>query len=285
MPITALPEAPSTSDPANFATEADAFVAALALFRTEANALEVAADADAAAASGARAAAEAAALAAAGSSTLVSTCSTSVTLSNAAKALTIQSGRTFVNGQRATLIRVSDPTSQGSGIISAFSGGTTLTLTIDNFIGPVGPFTDWLLVLSVFAPLPAATTADIRTGTFTAAALTPAGLYNAAAEVTLTDAATIAVDMNTFQNAVITLTDAVGSSRVLGAPSNAKPGQSGRIRVIQSATGSRLLTYHANWKREGGAGPLSTAANAVDYIYFDVITPTLIVYNLVRAPS
>jgi hypothetical protein len=39
MPMTALPPAPQTSDPVNFAAKADALVAALALFVTEANAL------------------------------------------------------------------------------------------------------------------------------------------------------------------------------------------------------------------------------------------------------
>ena len=37
--ITALPEAPSTNDPANFATEADAFIAALPTFVTQTNAV------------------------------------------------------------------------------------------------------------------------------------------------------------------------------------------------------------------------------------------------------
>lgn len=40
MPITALPPAPSREDPANFADEADAWVAALANFVTEANSLQ-----------------------------------------------------------------------------------------------------------------------------------------------------------------------------------------------------------------------------------------------------
>lgn len=40
MPITALPSAPSRSDPANFADKADAWVAAIDLFTTEANALQ-----------------------------------------------------------------------------------------------------------------------------------------------------------------------------------------------------------------------------------------------------
>lgn len=41
MAITALPPAPSTADPTNFATKADALLGALAAFVTQANALEV----------------------------------------------------------------------------------------------------------------------------------------------------------------------------------------------------------------------------------------------------
>lgn len=287
MPMTPLPATPpSTADPANFDARMDSLLGALPLFITEANAVEVAVDADAVAAAGARSAAESAAAASAAGSTLVSTCTTSVTLSNAAKALTIQAGKAFVDGYRAVLVRASDRTSQGSGIISGHTtGGTTMTLTIDRFVGVVGPFTDWFLVADPFAALPVATTADIRVGTQGLSALTPAGLYNAAVEVNLVDAATVAVDMNSFQNAALTMTSGVGATRTLGAPTNAKPGQTGRIRVIQDVVGSRALTYHANWKREGGAGPLTTTANANDYIYFDVIAANLIVYNLVRSPS
>jgi len=42
MAITALPDAPSRSDPTNFATEADAWVAAMDTFTDEANALATA---------------------------------------------------------------------------------------------------------------------------------------------------------------------------------------------------------------------------------------------------
>lgn len=47
MPITPLPTPPSRNDPTNFAARADAFLGALPTFQTEANALEVAVDADA----------------------------------------------------------------------------------------------------------------------------------------------------------------------------------------------------------------------------------------------
>jgi len=170
--VTPLPAAPQrlTDAPAVFVPKADALMAALPTFATQISAVGAAAQANggaaetaATSAEAARVSAETAAIAAVGTSTLMSTCSTSVTLSAGAKSLTgLQSGRTFVNGQRASLIRVSDPTSQGSGLISGFSGGTTLTLTIDNVFGAVGPFTDWLLVLSVFAAVPAPTTSEFN---------------------------------------------------------------------------------------------------------------------------
>jgi len=46
MPITALPTPPSRNDPANFATRADAFMAALPAFATETNATAVEVDND-----------------------------------------------------------------------------------------------------------------------------------------------------------------------------------------------------------------------------------------------
>lgn len=171
-PVTPLPTAPQrlTDAPAVFVPKADAMMAALPTFTTQMSAVGAAAQANGAAAEtaatsaeAAKASAETAAVVAIGTSTLVSTCATSVSLSVGAKSLTgLQSGRTFANGQRATLIRVSDPTSQGSGLISAFSGGTTLTLTLDTVFGAIGPFTDWLLVLSVFAPSPAPTTSEFN---------------------------------------------------------------------------------------------------------------------------
>ena len=91
---------------------------------------------------------------------------------------------------------------------------------------------------------------------------------------TLTDAATIAVDLSLANNHTVTL----GDNRTLGNPTNAEPGQTGSIFIVQDGTGSRTLTPAANWHfAKGGAHPtFSTAANAVDRIDYIVRTSTSI---------
>ena len=126
-----------------------------------------------------------------------------------------------------------------------------------------------------------AASADVLTGTTTAKAMTPGDTYNAFAEVTLTDAATIAVDMSTFINAKVTL----GGNRALGNPTNPKVGQSGFIRLIQDGTGSRTLSLGGNWKRPGGPPTLTTTPGAVDVLEYQVITSTYILYNVLANPS
>jgi len=91
---------------------------------------------------------------------------------------------------------------------------------------------------------------------------------------TLTDAATIAVDLSLANNHTVTL----GGNRTLGNPTNAEPGQTGSIFIVQDGTGSRTLTPDTNWHfAKGGAHPtFSTAANAVDRIDYIVRTSTSI---------
>lgn len=105
-------------------------------------------------------------------------------------------------------------------------------------------------------------------------------VWDALAEVTLTDGATITVDMNAGLDFVVTL----AGNRTLGAPSNPKVGQRGRIRVVQDATGSRTLSRDSVWKTAGGAAlTLSTAAGAIDYLDYDVVTTTHIRLALSKA--
>lgn len=98
-------------------------------------------------------------------------------------------------------------------------------------------------------------------------------VWSAADFVTLTDAATIAVDMSAFINATVTL----AGNRTLGNPTNTKPGQSGVIEIVQDGTGSRTLAYSSNWEFAGGAAPtLSTAAGASDLLFYTVRSSTRI---------
>lgn len=104
-------------------------------------------------------------------------------------------------------------------------------------------------------------------------------VWTAADFVSLTDAATIAVDMATFINATVTL----GGNRTLGNPTNTKNGQSGVIEFVQDGTGSRTLAYGTNWEFAGGSAPvLSTTAGASDALYYTVRSSTRIWASLVK---
>jgi hypothetical protein len=123
-----------------------------------------------------------------------------------------------------------------------------------------------------------ATAAQFRSNT-AGKILTTNEVFDAAAMVTLTDAATIAVDMATFFNATVTL----AGNRTLGQPTNTKNNQTGVIKIVQDATGSRTLAYHADWKFAGGTDPvLSTAANAVDLLFYQVIDTNFVFASLIK---
>jgi len=96
--------------------------------------------------------------------------------------------------------------------------------------------------------------------------------------VTLTDAATVAIDLALGNHHQVTL----GGNRTLGAPTNVVAGQSGVIRVVQDGTGSRVLSYNAIFKFPGGTAPtLTTAANSVDLLAFHVESATRIAVRFI----
>ena len=98
------------------------------------------------------------------------------------------------------------------------------------------------------------------------------------AYVTLTDAATIATDLSLGNQFQVTL----GGNRTLGAPTNVVAGQSGVIRVVQDATGSRTLAYNSVFKFPGGTAPtLTTAANSVDLLAYHVESTTRIAVRFI----
>jgi hypothetical protein len=113
------------------------------------------------------------------------------------------------------------------------------------------------------------------------AALGSAQTFTAAqrgAYVTLTDAATIATDLSLGNQFQVTL----GGNRTLGAPTNVVAGQSGVIRVVQDATGSRTLAYNSVFKFPGGTAPtLTTTANAVDLLAYHCESATRIAVRFI----
>jgi len=114
-----------------------------------------------------------------------------------------------------------------------------------------------------------------------AAKLNTAQTFTAAqrgAYVTLTDAATVAIDLALGNHHQVTL----GGNRTLGAPTNVVAGQSGVIRVVQDGTGSRVLSYNAIFKFPGGTAPtLTTAANSLDLLAFHVESATRIAVRFI----
>jgi hypothetical protein len=143
-----------------------------------------------------------------------------------------------------------------------------------------------------------ATDAETQTGTDTARAITPANLtakeataagyrdntadrilttdivWSAADTVALswTSGGTTAVDLDAGLN--FTVTTATGNS-TLGAPTNAKTGQSGFIYITQDAATPRTLAYNAAWVFAGGTDPALTATtSAKDILFYQVIDDT-----------
>lgn len=137
-----------------------------------------------------------------------------------------------------------------------------------------------LICTPLVSDLPAgkATAADLRTGTDDIKFTTAKSIMDAMDWVTLTDAATVAVDFNAGLNFKLTL----GGNRTLGAPSNAKPGESGCILITQDGTGSRTLAYNSAWKFPGGAPTLSAAAGSVDMITYVVDSASVIRATLLK---
>ena len=85
---------------------------------------------------------------------------------------------------------------------------------------------------------------------------------------TLTDAATIAVDMDDNNNFKVTL----GGDRTLGNPTNVVEGQTGFIEVHQDGTGGRTLAYAANYRFVGGTPPtVNSTASAVSVLGYAVM--------------
>lgn len=126
-----------------------------------------------------------------------------------------------------------------------------------------------------------ATAAEFRVGT-TPKDLSVSVVFDAAAEVTIAYASSVAPDFSTFFNAVISLT----GNLIIANGSNLKPGQTGRFRFVQDATGSRTITFGTDYEFASGTAPTaSTAANAQDLYYYDIIAAGRVLISAVKTIS
>jgi hypothetical protein len=154
--------------------------------------------------------------------------------------------------------------------------GGTLGTTAIAFSGVGIALLDGSVTYAKIASAALATASDYRTGTATGKLLTVDQVNAAMAEVTLTDAATIAWDMATGIDFTVTLT----ASRTLGNPTNTVVGRRGRIRVVQNGTGGWSLTKSSNHKTAGGSAlSIATAASAETYLYYDCVSSTKILLS------
>jgi hypothetical protein len=261
------------------------------------------------------ASAAASAVTAANSPGTNATTTSSVTVSATSKTITLaQTGKAFAVGQRVNIASAANALNQVSGIITAYNSGTgSMTVNCDTTSGS-GTFTDGIVSLSASAGIPSSRTistsglatgggdlsanrtinvpaagyADVWAGTDTSKALTSGAVMTAAAPVSLQYGASIStvgdanLDMSKFINGEVTLT----GNTILPNPINLQSGDSGRIKIVQDSTGSRLLSsWGSFWHAEGGKPTLSTTPGAVDWLYYDVVSSTYIVASLVKAPS
>lgn len=271
------------------------FVAALAQFVAVATfgvtkATEAAASAVNAAASAASAAASAGTAAG-----FIGASVTSNTVGTGSKSFTIQTGRNFTAGVWVSLVSAATPANAMFGTVTSYNSGTGALVVNVLYTTGSGTAANWVVSLSGprgqagsdatvtsgniasalgYTPANAASVtgkasaSDLRGLTEDTKWLTAKSVGDALAFVPLTDAATIAIDLGAGVNFSVTL----GGNRTLGAPSNAKPGQTGVILVKQDGTGSRTLAYNAAWVPFGSLPTLTTTAGKVDLLTYLVET-------------
>ena len=116
------------------------------------------------------------------------------------------------------------------------------------------------------------TPADIAPGTFGAHVYSAGGQHAAVEE--LTYGATIAVNADGVNAKKVTLTGAAEISN----PTNCAEGKSWTVRVIQDGTGSRALTFAANYEFPAGTPDTSADSAAQERLFtFYAVSATRII--------
>ena len=178
-----------------------------------------------------------------------------------------QSTNILVACDGSELYKLEVPTS-----VSAFTINTLTATSIDTSVvnaslvsAANGTFTSTVSANTIDTSIAIITDASITDATFVGQVV---GI-----PVTLTDAASIALDLATGNNFTVTL----AGNRTLENPTNAVAGQTGQMYVIQDGTGSRTLAFGSNYKFPNGTAiTISTSTSSVDLLVFNVRSSTAI---------
>lgn len=122
-----------------------------------------------------------------------------------------------------------------------------------------------------------ATDAEIRAATTGNLVMLASSLETASAPVDLTDAATIAVDWDTFIYGRVTLT----ANRALGTPTNGQPGTWRTIKVAGNDATLRSLSFSGY---RGGQATLTDISSAKEYLLtLFALTATVVILKSTQA--
>ncbi len=176
-------------------------------------------------------------------------------------------GFTIAGGTSSKTLTVPlDATVSGTNTGNQTTAGTSNRIDVTN--GSTSPVVD--ISATYVGQASITTVGTITTGVWNAGAVTSSGNINYVGQAynapqTLTDQATVAWNMNSGGNAIVTIT----ASRTMGAPTNIQSGGTYLLEVVQGGAGSFTIAWNGVFKWPGAAAPtLSTAAGAKDIISF-----------------
>lgn len=243
------------------------------------------------------------------------TSSSSLTVGDGDKNLTLnETGKAFALGQDVSIARTSAPGTRMIGVITAFDAGAgTMTVNVpeDNYFGS-GTHSDWTIAL---AGPPAATgssvppdrevvggglasgggdlsqnrtitvtrssTAQVRAGTNTSTVPTPADLVAALAPVAVPYASSVALDLSTgFKWTIGQLT---GNITLANPTGGMDPGRPVTIRLSADSTAGRTISFGSYFKRPfNSPATITMVANGKVTLVGEVVSATEIEITDIR---
>lgn len=224
----------------------------------------------------------------------LSTSTTSLTIGTGSKSLTIQTGKALAKGQTVVIANTASPGDQMLGYITDYNSSTGVLQVEVQSVQGSGTASAWTVSLAATSAggvptnrtigtsglasgggdlsanrtidVPIASASDLRGKTNNTKAPTAKSLSDAVAWVSLTDQASVALNLNSGVNFELL----IGGNRALSTPTNATAGQSGFIEVTQNGTGGWDLTPSAAYTVAGGSLNLNKSPGGVTLLGYVV---------------